>query len=155
MFSAVVPGAGQFYNKAYWKVPIVYATAGVLTFFYIDNNNKFQEYNLAYYQRIDGDPTTVDKFANHSVLGTDQGDRAVSNIKYRRDFWRRNRDLTIILSVAAWGLQVAEAYVHAHLKDFDVSDELALRMQPSLVPIQSHPGSITPGVTLTLYTRSK
>ncbi|MDX5437323.1 MAG: DUF5683 domain-containing protein, partial [Pontibacter sp.] len=68
---------------------------------------------------------------------------------------RRNRDLTIIISVVAYSLQIAEAYVHAHLKDFEVSEDLALRVQPSLVPVTSRPGAITPGLTLTLYTRSK
>lgn len=154
LFSAIIPGAGQVYNRAYWKVPIVYATGAVLAYFYIDNNNNFQDYRQAYIWRVDQDPTTVDQFENTPGLDL-QNPNAENNLKYRRDFWRRNRDLTIIVSVAAYTLQIAEAYVHAHLKDFDVSDELALRVQPNLLPLRSQPGSLTPGLTLTLYTRSK
>ncbi|GHA57839.1 DUF5683 domain-containing protein [Pontibacter akesuensis] len=151
LFSAVVPGAGQFYNKAYWKVPIVYATGAVLGFFLIDNNNKYQDFRVALLQRKRNE---VDKYVDHQVYGK-QKQNGTINLEGSRDFYRRNRDLTVILSVAAWGLQVAEAYVHAHMKDFDVSDDLALRMEPSLLPVTSQPGSVTPAFTLTLYTRSK
>ncbi|WP_266205360.1 DUF5683 domain-containing protein [Pontibacter kalidii] len=155
LFSAVIPGAGQFYNKAYWKVPIVYATGAVLVYFFIDNNNQYQDYRVALLRRNDGDTTTVDQFADHPFLGEAKGTDAINNLRYRRDFWRRNRDLTIILSVAAYSLQIAEAYVHAHLREFDVSDELALRVQPNLLPLRAQPGNYTPGLTLTLYTRTK
>ncbi|MCX2741618.1 DUF5683 domain-containing protein [Pontibacter anaerobius] len=155
LFSAIIPGAGQVYNKAYWKVPIVYATGAVLTYFFIDNNDKFQDYRVALLRRTDNDSTTVDQYANHPILGVQNGTNAVSNLRYRRDYYRRNRDLTIILSVAAYTLQIAEAYVHAHLKDFEVSEDLALRVQPNLLPLRNQPGTLTPGFTLTLYTRSK
>ncbi|AKD04517.1 DUF5683 domain-containing protein [Pontibacter korlensis] len=154
-FSAVIPGAGQFYNKAYWKIPIVYATGAVLTYFYIDNNNNYQDYREALLIRQDNNPDTKDQFADLPYLGEAEGQRAINNLKYRRDFWRRNRDLTIILSVAAYSLQIAEAYVHAHLKDFEVGEDLALRVQPNLVPIHAQPNSFTPGLSLTLYTRTK
>ncbi len=155
VFSAIIPGAGQFYNKSYWKIPIVYATGAVLGYFYVTNNNNYQDYRKALIQRVDNDPTTVDKFADAPYLGTSNGQTAVNALKYRRDYWRRNRDLTVILSVAAYTLQIAEAYVHAHLKEFDVSDDLALRMQPNLLPVSSQPGTLTPGFTLTLYTKSR
>lgn len=154
LFSAVIPGAGQVYNKAYWKVPIVYATGAVLAYFYIDNNNNYQDYRKALLLRTDGDSTTIDQYANSAILGT-QNTNALSNLRYRRDFWRRNRDLTIIISVAAYTLQIAEAYVHAHLKDFEVGEDLALRIRPNLLPMRSQPGTLTPGLTLTLYTRPK
>lgn len=152
LFSAVVPGAGQFYNKSYWKIPIIYATGAVLGYFYIDNNNNYQDYRIALNKRLSGEQ---DQFYNDAYLGIGNGSVAVNALRYRRDFWRRNRDLTIILSVAAYSLQVAEAYVHAHLREFDVSDELALQIQPTLLPVQGQPGNLTPGLSLTLYTRSK
>jgi hypothetical protein len=155
LFSAIIPGAGQVYNKAYWKVPIVYATGAVLTFFFIDNNNQYQDYRVALLRRGDNDSTTVDQFADHPILGEARGTDAINNLRYRRDYWRRNRDLTIILSVAAHTLQIAEAYVHAHMKDFEVGEDLALRVQPNLLPLHTQPGNYTPGLTLTLYTRTK
>lgn len=159
LYSAILPGAGQFYNKAYWKVPIVYATGAVLGYFLIDNNNRYQSYRIALIQRLDGDPTTIDEYADHAFLGVNNGETlgstAVNNLKFRRDFYRRNRDLTILLSIGAHALQIAEAYVHAHLKEFDVSDDLALRIQPGIVPVAATGNSLAPGLTFTLYTRSK
>ncbi|MCJ8167084.1 DUF5683 domain-containing protein [Pontibacter sp. E15-1] len=159
LWAAAIPGAGQFYNKSYWKMPLVYAMGAVLGYYLIYNNNQYQSYRVALIKRIDGDSTTVDEYANHSTLGvqngTEPGSFAVRNLEYRRDGYRRNRDLTILLSIGAYGLQIAEAYVHAHLKEFDVSDDLALRMQPNLIPVAGTPTGITPALTLTLYTRSK
>ncbi|PRY12351.1 hypothetical protein CLV24_10895 [Pontibacter ummariensis] len=154
-YSAVLPGAGQFYNKAYWKIPIIYATGAVLGYFIIDNNNKYQDFRQALIWRTDNDSTTTDQFANDPVLGVARGQIATDNLRRGRDFYRRNRDLTYILSFIAYGLNIAEAYVHAHLKEFDVSDDLALRVQPAVIPLVAGPARHTPGLTFTLYTRSK
>lgn len=155
LWSAVIPGAGQFYNKSYWKIPIIYATGAVLTYYLIENNRQYQSYRVALNQRVDNDPTTKDEYADHPILGEANGKTAERNLRFRRDGYRRNRDLTILLAIGAHGLQIAEAYVHAHLKDFDVSDDLALRVHPSLVPVATTPSSPAPGLTFTLYTRTK
>ncbi|MBC5774858.1 hypothetical protein H8S95_12345 [Pontibacter sp. KCTC 32443] len=153
LFSAVLPGLGQAYNKSYWKMPIIYATGGVLAYFYISHNNNYQDYREALLIRVDDDPNTVDKFADSNIYGESRPN-GTANLKRARDFYRRNRDLTILLSIGAYGLQVAEAYVHAHMKEFDISDELSLRVQPSIIPVTAH-RAFTPGVSLTLYTKSK
>lgn len=160
LWSAVIPGGGQFYNKAYWKVPIVFATGAVLGYFLIDNNTKYQSYRYAYIYRRDGDPSTVDEYANNPdfpYLGEANGTLAEQALKFRRDGYRRNRDLTVLLSIGAYGLQIAEAYVHAHLKEFDVSDDLALRIRPSLLHVapSAFTPAMTPALTFTLYTRPK
>ncbi|MFD2998868.1 DUF5683 domain-containing protein [Pontibacter toksunensis] len=162
LYSAVLPGAGQFYNKSYWKVPVVYAMGAVLGYFLIDNHTKFQSYRKAIIFRVDGDTTTIDEYANNpkfpslnAINGTTPGSYAYNNLKARRDYYRRNRDLTILLSIGAHALQIAEAYVYAHLKDFDVSDNLALRIQPGIIPVATIPNSLSPGLTFTLYTRTK
>lgn len=157
LWSAVIPGAGQFYNKAYWKVPIVYAGIAVLGYFLVDNNTKYQSFRRALLLRVDKDSTTVDEYANHPdypSLNIKNGTLAEQNIEYRKDYWRRNRDLTILLSIGYYGLQIAEAYVHAHLKEFDVSDNLSLRIMPGLVPVATH-SALAPALTFTLYTRTK
>ncbi|GAA4428076.1 hypothetical protein GCM10023188_11930 [Pontibacter saemangeumensis] len=158
LWSAVIPGGGQFYNKAYWKIPIVYATGAVLGYFLIDNNTKYQSFRTALLLRSDKDSTTVDEYANNpefpSLNETFGGD-ALRNIKFRRDYYRRNRDLTVLLSIGAYALQMAEAYVHAHLKEFDVSDDLALRVQPNLIPVTAATTTMAPALTITLYTRPK
>lgn len=153
LFSAIIPGLGQAYNKAYWKVPVVYATGATLGYFIIINNNTYQDLRTALLIRRDNDPETVDKFSRHPTLGEayPSGER---NLRFNRDTFRRNRDLTILLSVLAYGLNVAEAYVHAHLKEFDVTDDLSLRVEPNLMQV---PGTAnaTPAFTLTLTTKTK
>ncbi|WP_347156869.1 DUF5683 domain-containing protein [Pontibacter chitinilyticus] len=144
-FSAVFPGGGQIYNKSYWKLPIIYATAAVLGYYWIDNNNKYQDFRKATIQRAD----SSDRYINDPIYGINTP-RGTKNLRYSRDFYRRNRDLTILLSIGAYGLQIAEAYVHAHMKQFDISDDLSLRVQPDLLRVPQL-ASYTPGVTLTLY----
>ncbi|MFD2247775.1 DUF5683 domain-containing protein [Pontibacter ruber] len=152
IFSAVIPGLGQAYNKAYWKIPIIYATGAVLGYFLIDNNNKYQDYRVALNTRKSGG---IDKYYDHPILGKGLPNSEQA-LKYYRDYYRRNRDLTILLSVGAYTLNIAEAYVHAHMKDFDVSDNLSLRVQPDLMRVHPfHSPALTPGLTLTLYTKSK
>lgn len=148
-YSAVFPGGGQIYNKSYWKLPIIYGTAVVLGYYLIDNNNKYQDYRIAAIQRAD----STDKYINDPIFGINTP-RGTRNIRYARDFYRRNRDLTILISILAHGMQIAEAYVNAYMKDFDVSDDLSLRVQPGLMRVPQTSG-YTPGLTLTLYTNSK
>ena len=150
-FSAVIPGAGQIYNKAYWKVPIVWGTGAVLGYFLVDNNNKYQNFRQALILR---NRDSTDVYINHPIYGV-QRQNGTQNLRYSRDFYRRNRDLTILLSILAYGLNIAEAYVHAHLKEFDVSEDLSLRIQPSLIPVQAQRSAMAPGVTFVLYTTSK
>ena len=156
LFSAIVPGAGQVYNGAWWKVPIIYATGGVLGYFIIDNNNKYQDFRAALNTRRgnNGDFYQVyDAYYFDRVYGADV-QVGTKNLRSSRDFYRRNRDLTIILSVLAYGMQIAEAYVHGHMREFDVSDNLSLRVQPDVFRTPAA-NSVTPGLTLTLYTRTK
>ncbi|WP_114784359.1 DUF5683 domain-containing protein [Botryobacter ruber] len=153
LFSAVVPGLGQVYNGAWWKVPIVYATGGVLGYYWIDNSNKYQSYRQALLIRLDTIPNTVDEYADHLYLGTNYPN-GTANLRRYRDYYRRNRDLTILLSILAWGMQVAEAHIHAHLKDFDVSDDLALRIEPNMIRMPATT-TYTPALTVTLYTKAK
>lgn len=150
VFSAIIPGAGQVYNGAWWKVPIIYATGGVLGYFLIDNNKQYQDFRVALNQRNSGQP---DKYADDPIYGT-QSSVGTRNLRLGRDNYRRNRDFTIMLSVLAYGLNIAEAYVHGHLREFDVGDNLSMRVQPDLfrTPAQN---SMTPGLTLTLYPRTK
>ncbi len=123
LYSAVLPGLGQLYNKKFWKIPIIYAGAGTLGFFIVYNNNRFVDYRDAYRLRIDGDASTVDQYAN---IYTDTG------LKNLRDFYRRNRDLTIILSGVLYFLNIADAFVDAHFINFDISDDLSLSVEPTI-----------------------
>jgi hypothetical protein len=127
LYSAVLPGAGQFYNKHYWKIPIVYAVIGTLGGFVVFNNTKYQEYRKAYIYRIDGDKTTVDKF----VL-TLPGSAGANALLLNRDFYHTNRDFSIILTLLAYGMNIVEANVGAHLNEYDISDDLSLQVKPNV-----------------------
>lgn len=120
IFSAVVPGAGQVYNKKYWKVPIIYAGLGTLGYFFQNNNSQFQTYKRDYIALADTVASTVytGQFTKEQLL------------VYQETF-RRNRDLTAIGILAFYILNVVDANVDAHLFTFDVSDNLTLNLQPT------------------------
>ena len=136
LYSALLPGLGQCANKEYWKLPIIYGGAGALTYFLVRNNRNYQTYRRALISRLDNDTNTADGFAN---LSTEQ-------ILRYRDAYRRDRDFTIILSTLAYLLQIADAHVFAHLKDFNVNDNLSVSPPQALIL----PGS-TPGIGLTFH----
>lgn len=118
--SAILPGAGQVYNKSYWKVPILYGGIAALVY-YIDFNQKYYKtFKTAYLYRSDKDTNTVDAFPNYTN----------DDLLVRRDYYRRNRDLCYIVTGVVYVLNIIDAYVDAHLKDFDVSDDLSLHTRP-------------------------
>lgn len=127
--SFICPGAGQVYNKSYWKVPIV--IGGMVSMAYVIdwNTRGFKRYKNAYTLRADfeanpgnyPDGVSKDEF---------QGRYPATYLKNLRDAYRRNRDLSIILTAAVYAFQVIDAHVDAHLKDFDVSDNLTVSLEP-------------------------
>ncbi|GGK70583.1 DUF5683 domain-containing protein [Rufibacter glacialis] len=149
-YSAVVPGLGQAYNKSYWKIPLVYATGAVIGYFIYDNNRKYQDYASALRIRLDGNPNTIDPYSN--TYGFAEGlanNQGTINLRRFRDFHRKYRDLDIILGVLAWGLNIMEAHVDAHLRAFDVSEDLSLELKPNLQPLRGTP-SYSAGLSLQL-----
>ena len=126
--SMICPGAGQIYNKSYWRVPIV--LGGIATTIYcIDWNNRgYDRFKKAYRLRAGYDKNPED-YPNGS---TDEfkGRYSASFLKNLRDSYRRNRDLCIILTAGLYILQVIDAHVDAHLRDFDISDDLSMNLMP-------------------------
>ncbi len=120
VFSAVVPGAGQVYNKSYWKVPIIYGGFAALIYFINFNNTNYKTFKTAYLYRTDLDSTTNDAFPNYTN----------DDLIVRKDYYRRNRDFCYILGGVVYVLNIIDAYVDAHLKDFDVSDDLTMHTEP-------------------------
>ena len=134
------PGAGQMYNKSYWKVPIV-AGAFVTMGYLIDWNQR--NYNL------------MRTGYNTYDTGNIYSERNISKelLKTRRDRFRRDRDFCIILTAGAYLLSVVEAHVDAHLKDFDISDDLSMRVEPALIDMSGFYSSQNagyPGVGLSM-----
>lgn len=122
LMSAILPGAGQVYNKSYWKVPILYGGVAALIYFINFNQTNYKTFKTAYIYRSDRDTNTVDEFPNYTN----------DDLLVRRDYYRRNRDLCYIVTGVVYVLNIIDAYVDAHLKDFDVSDDLSLHTKPYL-----------------------
>ncbi len=127
--SAVIPGWGQAYNGEIWKIPIVYGALAVptVTFFY--NNTWYKRTKSAYEITVNGDTAN---FVNiHPKL---QGLSAQS-LQFYRNAFRQDRDYSVLWFVVIWGLNVVDATVFGHLKDFDVSDNLSMHVRPNYDPL--------------------
>lgn len=126
--SLICPGAGQIYNKSYWRAPIV--VGGLASMIYVIdwNNRGFQRFKKAYSLRADYEQNP-DKYSNGSA--DEFGGRySTTFLKNLRDSNRRNRDLSILLTAGIYVFQAIDAHVDAHLKDFDVSDNLTVDLKP-------------------------
>ncbi|KYP13936.1 DUF5683 domain-containing protein [Flavihumibacter sp. CACIAM 22H1] len=128
--SAIIPGWGQVYNKKYWKVPIVYAALGITGYVFFDNIKTYREVRFAYKVTAGKDTASWDKVAPYLRVFVENN--AVSSLdNYRREF-RRNIDYSVLVFLLFWGLNVVDATVDAHLKEFDVSPELSMKLKPLL-----------------------
>lgn len=137
LYSAILPGMGQAYNRKYWKIPIIYGGFGTLGYFIGWNNKNFNQAKSAYQDLTDDDPATDSYKKLKQIIYYDLTKPAsVANLKQgllsSQDYYRRNRDLLIIITAAFYGLNIIDASVDAHLFNFDISDDLTMRMVPSL-----------------------
>lgn len=127
LLSAVFPGAGQLYNRKYWKLPILYGGAFTLGYFIHLNHGEYVKTRDAYLQVQAGKP---DRFKG--VYNADQLVRL-------REYWRRNRDFLVIISAFTYLLNIADAAVDAHLSSFDVGDDLSLHWHPAVYMAGNQP----------------
>jgi hypothetical protein len=135
--SALFPGLGQVYNRRYWKLPIV--VGGFLGLAYATswNNGMLDDYQKAYRDIMDSDPTTksyMDFFPPTTSESDIDQTWLTSVLKSRKDFYRRNRDLCIICMVGVYFLAMVDAYVDASLSHFDITPELSMDVAPTLIP---------------------
>ena len=136
--SMICPGAGQVYNGSFWKVPLV--VGGFASFSYVIdwNNRGYQRYDTAIRLETDDDPDShSSEFWNPSSNSLSM---TVEQMRSYKKLYRRNRDLAIILTAAFYLLNVMDAHVDAHMKDFDVSGDLAWRLQPTVEPLYAMGG---------------
>lgn len=141
MLSSAFPGMGQIYNKKYWKLPIVYGALGAAAYAIIFNQDQYKIYERAFYSQTDSDQEN-DQFAGV------YDERQLIELM---NFYRQNRDLSIILGAVAYGLQILDAYVDAHLFYYDMSDDLSLRWHPAVMNNQAYgfaPNGFGLGVTI-------
>ena len=137
--STIFPGAGQVFNKSYWRVPIVIGGMAS-TIYTIDWNNRgYQRFKTAYTLRVDYD-NNPEKYPG-GAADEFRGAYSATFLKNLKDSYRRNRDLCIILTAGVYLLQILDAHVDAHLQDYDISDDLTMNLEPyfDYSPIGSQP----------------
>ena len=133
----VLPGAGQIYNRKYWKLPIFYGGFIGCLYALSWNNTMYKDYSQAYLDISDNDPGTAsyNRFLHLGVEITEANKARFTELfKTRKDKYRRWRDMSIIAMVAVYALSVIDAYVDAELSEFDISKDLSLRVQPAVIP---------------------
>ena len=136
IYSAVMPGLGQIYNRKYWKVPLIFGGFATLGYFINFNNEVYQTYKLAYSDIIDDDPFTnsyLDLNINPSFFAPEKVTQLTENLSRAKDTWRRNRDLCIIGTVVFYAVNVIDASVDAHFFNFDISEDLTMNWTPGPV----------------------
>lgn len=145
-YAIACPGLGQIYNRSYWKLPILYG--GVLAFTYLIswNGRMYNDYRNAYFDITDSDPSTnsyMDLMPTYKDTPAEK-QRLTNTLKSRTTSYRRTRDLSIFGCVALYVVSVIDAFVDAHLYDFEVSNDLSLRVEPVLenYSIQSYQPSV-------------
>ena len=119
-YSAILPGLGQAYNKKYWKIPIVYGALGTGIYFYSTNNKEYKRFRNAYKQRLAGLDDEFKGQYNDATLINGQ------------KVFQRNRDLSLLITIGLYVLNIVEANVNAHLMQFNVNDNLSF--QPVIYP---------------------
>jgi len=130
--SAILPGLGQIYNKKYWKLPIIYAALGITAGVFIYNLQNYKDTRFAYTAKYNASlPTaTAADTAELAKIKPKLQRISMSSLKVYRDEFRRDIDYSAVVFLLFWGLNVVDATVDAHLKAFDVSPDLSLRIKP-------------------------
>lgn len=137
LYSAILPGLGQAYNKKYWKVPLVYIGFGTIGYFMDWNNGNYQFLKKAYQDLSDLDENTNSFLEIPASKGYDLNNpTSLKNFKTavikQQDYYRRNRDLLFISLFGFYGINLIDASVDAHFFDFDISEDLTFNWQPSM-----------------------
>lgn len=143
--SAIIPGWGQAYNREYWKIPIVYGVLAIPTVAYIYNQNYYKKTRFAFEARLkeqNGDSSDV------PLIDPDLKGLGLGSLQNYRNSFRRDRDYSILWFLLAWGLQVVDATVFAHLRQFNISSDLSMQVHP-----QFNPANKMPSLSLSLNLR--
>ncbi len=119
ILSAILPGSGQIYNAKYWKAPVIYAALGGLGYWGYTNHKKYKFYSNNLLAQNDDDVTTI----NSTLYSNEQ-------LITQKKYYKKYRDVAIMLGAAVYVLNIIDANVDAHLKTFDVSDDLSLQLKP-------------------------
>ncbi len=122
--SAIIPGWGQAYNKKYWKIPIVYGALGTTAGIFFFNLKTYKEFKQAVILLSDADS------ANDNQVSQELRDAPLENLRTYRNIYRQNIDYSVLFFLLFWGLNVVDATVDAHLKAFDISPDITMKIRP-------------------------
>lgn len=142
--SAIIPGWGQFYNKKYWKIPIVYAALGITAGVFFYNIKEYKLLRQAVIYRLDGIPS------NDSLVAPELQPLSTPSLQAYRNEFRQNVDYSVLVFLLFWGLNVVDATVDAHLKTFDVSPNISMKIRPDF-----NYTSNVPGISLVFFFKDK
>ncbi len=142
--SAIIPGWGQAYNREYWKIPLVYGAIAIPTVMFVYNNNWYKKTKYAYEAKYNAE-TTGDT-TGLAAIDPDLKNLSTTSLQSYRNSFRRDRDYSILFFLLAWGLNVVDATVFGHLKDFDVSNNLSMNLKP-----QFNPNTKSSGLMVTFH----
>jgi hypothetical protein len=142
LMSTFLPGLGQIYNKKYWKVPIIYAGFGVMTYLIVFNTNYYLTYKCAYIEASNGDSAgnysdIVKKYTKDGILSS-------------REYYRRNLEITIIFTAIWYALNILDATVDAHLFTYNINKDISLHVEPTLIRSSMLSRDFSSGVRLCL-----
>ena len=143
LYSAVIPGLGQAYNKQCWKIPIIYGGAIAFAHVINYNNRLYSQFRAAQLAELSQNDPSTNPFEPYAP-----GTYSSTNITRNAERYRRNRDYMIILASAFYLVNIVEAHIAAHLKEFDINEELSIQIRPSFdaTPLFSR----TTGLAVTL-----
>ena len=130
LYSLLLPGLGQLYNGEFWKVPIYWGLMAGSLHFAVDNNTQYLRWKNAYNKATSDDPDV------------EKPPQSAENCKYYRDAYRRMRDYSILAVAVSYLLQVIDANVFAYMQDFEVNDEISMKVSPSVIPMGDY--ALTP-----------
>ncbi len=121
LLSVACPGLGQIYNKKLWKVPVIYMALGGSAYFIIEHNKNYHNYKNAYLSRVDNDIHTIDNFSHYSD----------NNLLTLQDYHQNSRDLSLLIFLLIYILNVVDASVDSHLNHYNINDNLSLYLNNS------------------------
>ena len=132
----VLPGAGQIYNRKYWKLPIIYGGFVGCAYAMSWNNQMYHDYSQAYLDIMDDNPNTqrYNQFLHLGAqIDASNIERYKEIFRKRKDRYRRWRDMSMFVMIGVYAFSVIDAYVDASLSEFDISDDLSIRVEPTVI----------------------
>lgn len=136
----VIPGAGQIYNRKYWKLPIYYGGFAGCAYALTWNGKMYRDYSNAYREAVNGnwDSSSIQDLLPPGYLDRVSTTQLTETLRRRKDSYRRYRDLSVIAFIGVYLLSVVDAYVDAELSNFDLTPDLSMRLEPAMFDSQTY-----------------